>query len=207
MDSKNEIQTNPAHRVIFFSGLPKAGKSVTLHALNKMAVESGRGRDIFLERVHPDQEGNWTIETSGGQDMARSIKNSLKAKGEFWSDQFLAHALRSVRGLARTYPIVLADMGGIPSAQNREIVAVAKATATVEAVVLYPEGRDPREWSEFWQREGVAPLFLETRFGAQDAVFEREQARIAEAAWVHLDLGVRLSPGVVSGNGGKEGLQ
>ena len=56
-NTKSMIQTPPVHRVIFFSGLPKAGKSVTLHAINKMALSAGRGREIFLERVHPDQEG------------------------------------------------------------------------------------------------------------------------------------------------------
>ena len=175
--------------MIFFSGLPKAGKSVTLHALfARRLLPAGLGREVFLERVHPDQEGNWTVETPNGGDLARSIKNSLKARGEFWSQAFVEHACRSVQGLARTFPVVLADMGGIPSPQNREIVGAARsAGAAIEAVILYPVGTDPREWEEFWAEEGVTPILLGSNFGG--APFESERARLALAAQCFLELG------------------
>lgn len=183
------------NRVIFFSGLPKAGKSVTVHALLKLALAQGRGKEIFLERVHPDQEGNWTIESPGGQDAARAIKNVLKAEGTFWSEGFVRRAKLSVNGLAKTFPVVLADMGGIPSQQNREILAAARAAgAAVEAVILYPEGTDPEVWKKFWQEEGIEePLLLATRFGATD--FREERERVARDAWESLFEAIATSGG------------
>ena len=168
------------NKVIFCSGLPKAGKSVTLHGL--FEVLRAAGARFFLERVHPDQEGNWTSETAGGQDMARGIKNGLKAAGTFWSEAFVEHACRSIAGLARTFPLVLADMGGLPSSQNRQIVAAAKATgAAVQAVILYPRGTDPTEWQEFWSQEGIDPILLESGFAGlayQGPEFNAEKARL-----------------------------
>jgi len=174
------------NRVIFFSGLPKAGKSVTLHGLFRFMTAAGRGRQFFLERVHPDQEGNWTAEAPGGQDLARGIKNVLKAAGTFWSEAFVKHACRSVAGLARSFPVVLADMGGIPSSQNREILAAAKAAgAQVEAVILYPAGSDPSVWVAFWASEGVSPVMLQSGFHNLEyasPAFEAEKARLVAGA-------------------------
>ncbi len=182
------------NKVIFFSGLPKAGKSVTLHALFRNLIAAGMGREFFLERVHPDQEGNWTVESPNGGDRARSIKNVLKANGTFWNQAFVEHACSSVAGLAKTFPVVLADMGGIPSPQNREIISAARsAGAAIEAVILYPVGTDPQVWEDFWASEGVTPTLMASQFGVEP--FEAERSRLALAAQCFLGLGCDASHG------------
>lgn len=148
--------------VKFFSGLPKSGKSVTLHGLFKEYQK--REMKFFLERVHPDQEGNWTLESSGGQDAARKIKNGLKANGTFWSQSFVAHACKSIAGLGKRFPLVLADMGGIASNENRQIVASAQTVTHVQAVILYPSGGDYSQWANFWDKMGVQYIAIETHF-------------------------------------------
>ena len=181
------------NRVVFFSGLPKAGKSVTLHGLYKFLVETGQGSRFFLERVHPDQEGNWTAESSNGQEVARGHKNLLKDSNQFWSESFVRFACMSISGLANRFPVTLADMGGIPSQQNREILGAARsAGAAVEAVILYPAGTDPQEWVDFWTSEGITPTLLASQFvGLEYAseAFEAEKARLVRAAVCLLGLG------------------
>jgi len=165
----------------FFSGLPKSGKSVTLHGL--FQEYRRQGRRFFLERVHPDQEGNWTLESPNGQDKARGIKNVLKTEGTFWSDEFVRHACRSIAGLGKTFPHVLADMGGIPSSQNEEIVKAAMTVTSVTAVILYPQGSDYSMWSDFWGKLGVAAIPLESRLSRLQygsPAFEEEVQRLVK---------------------------
>lgn len=151
--------------VTFFSGLPKAGKSVTLAALYRRLRL--KNRSFFLERVCPDCEGIWTAESgddAGG--IARAHKNRLKDAGEFFSPAFVEAKCKSLSGLARVFAHVLADMGGIPSAQNGQIVAAALATgADVRSVLMVPQNTDPAEWSAFWRSRRIEPLKVTTNFG------------------------------------------
>ena len=148
-------------KIVFFSGLPKSGKSVTLGALYDAL--RAKGTSFFLERVCPDCEGIWTLQSENGSDRAREHKNRLKNAGEFFSPAFVESKCRSLSGLARHFDTVLADMGGIPSPENAQIVQSGqKATAEVQAAVLHLQGTDPAPWVQWWLDRGVTPTVKET---------------------------------------------
>lgn len=146
--------------ITFFSGLPKSGKSVTLGAMYDKLRE--KGHSFFLERICPDCEGIWTLQSENGTDRARAHKNGLKDAGEFFSPAFVENKCRSLQGLARHFKTVLADMGGIPSPENARLVEAGKQSAEVQAVVLHVRGTDPTPWVEWWESRGVKPTVFET---------------------------------------------
>lgn len=160
--------------IIFFSGLPKAGKSVTLGAIYDAL--RGQGRSFFLERICPDCEGMWTLATEKGTDRARALKNVLKNAGEFFSPAFVEAKQRAIQGLARCFDVVLCDMGGIPSPENAAFVDAASCTGKeVRAVVLHVRGTDPTPWVEWWKERGICPVVHET-VRPYDDRFENAQA-------------------------------
>lgn len=123
--------------IVFFSGAPKAGKSVTLAALYKrLQAKGGSGSSFFLERLAPDCEGVWTAE-SRRQDLARAEKNRLKTKGEFFSPAFVAFKVKAIEQLSKRFHLVLLDMGGIPSDENRKFVQASILTGVPVRAVRY----------------------------------------------------------------------
>jgi len=148
-------------KVIYFSGLPKSGKSVTLGALYDAL--RAKGNSFFLERVCPDCEGMWTLQSEDGSDRARAYKNRLKDAGEFFSPAFVEAKQSAIKGLALCFDTVLADMGGIPSPENARLVeAGMQSGAEVRAVVLHLRGTDPSPWVRWWEDRGVTPTVKET---------------------------------------------
>lgn len=146
--------------IVYFSGLPKSGKSVTLGALYDAL--RALGHSFFLERVCPDCEGIWTLQSENGSDLARAHKNRLKDAGEFFSPAFVEAKCQSLRGLARCFDTVLADMGGIPSFENSRLVEAGQQSGEVRAVVLHLRGTDPTPWVEWWVDRGIVPTVFET---------------------------------------------
>jgi hypothetical protein len=104
----------------------------------------------------------WTLQSDDGSDRARAHKNRLKDAGEFFSPAFVEAKQRAVKGLARCFDTVLADMGGIPSPENARLVEAGRQSGEVRAVVLHLRGTDPSPWVRWWEDRGVTPVVKET---------------------------------------------
>lgn len=177
------------------TGLPKAGKSLISWAMYKILV--GR-RSFFLERLAPDMEGQWTLETAGGQELARSLKNQVKKAG-FFSPAFVNFKAQALLGLVKggTFEVVIGDLGGLPSPENRAILqptleyARFSGEVGVYPVVLYRAdlNQDPHSWIEWWVQEwGIYPITWPTRWS--QVMGDIKEAALKEAASLLKRLGV-----------------
>lgn len=148
-------------KVIFLSGPPKAGKSRLRGDIYRVLLNSGN-RSWFVQAFSPDCEGQWVNDCHekglGGEaeNLARKHKNAVKEAGEFFSPRFVAALQQQLKGLITAFDLVVADLGGIPSAENYSIISVALFTpgVSVEAVTLTRDG-DDGGWKGFWNEIGV----------------------------------------------------
>lgn len=175
-------------KLVFLTGLPKAGKTVTSYSVKQML--SSLRKTVFLERLSPDCEGDWTIESPCGAEMARLLKSKLKQAGKFWGPEFCQHAIRTAGGLAKNpaFEVVLLDLGGVPSPENREIIcaAMAQGNREIVAVILRSCATEPsttEPWERFWNDLGITPAQIETKYvlcaGISPDAFEAERKRVA----------------------------
>ena len=148
-------------RVVFLSGPPKAGKSRLRGDIYRHLLTSGR-KSWFVQAFSPDMEGQWVNDSHAlgngerAEEIARRQKNKVKQAGEFFSPKFVAAMKQQLSGLLRTFGLVVADLGGFPSPENREIISVALGREDVVpfAVVLLNGGNDGG-WGEFWNSLSV----------------------------------------------------
>ncbi len=148
-------------RVLFLSGPPKAGKSRLRGDIYRRLIAAGR-RSWFVQAFSPDMEGQWVNDAHAlgngvrAEELARRQKNTVKATGEFFSPGFVAAMKQQLSGLLRSFDLVVADLGGFPSPENRDIVSVAldREDVTIAAVVLLNDGNDGG-WRDFWLELGV----------------------------------------------------
>jgi len=130
------------------------------------------GRAFFLERLAPDMEGQWTLESPGGDQLARALKNKVKEAGLFFSPAFVRFKAQALLGLTKgPFEVVIGDLGGLPSPENRAILQptleYARSSGLVEVypVVLYRVDldQDPSTWQRWWAEEfGIYPLLWPT---------------------------------------------
>jgi|GEM_PF-683672 hypothetical protein len=168
-----EVPVPPA-RVLALSGPPKAGKSrlrgalyEALRALEVRARKAGAAPPRwFVQAFSPDSEGQWVADAHAlgrgaeAEARARAIKNALKGSGAFFSPEWVEKTRSQLHGLCRWAEVVVADLGGLPSSENREILEGAReAQALLVPVVLTrPDGEDGG-WGRFWAGMGLRPLY------------------------------------------------
>ena len=148
-------------KVIFLSGPPKAGKSRLRGDIYRELLNSGH-RSWFVQAFSPDCEGQWVNDChesgrgSEAENLARKAKNAVKEAGGFFSPRFVANMQKQLKGLITAFDLVVADLGGIPSAENHSIVSVALFTpdVSVEAITLTNDGNDGG-WQAFWDELDV----------------------------------------------------
>lgn len=103
--------------IIAFIGPPHSGKSTVLHNIyNALRAE---GRQFFLHRACPDGEGQWTLESENGVELARQHKRAVT---DFFDEQFVQYQVDAVRNLSKFFPLVLVDTGGKMSRENEAIL-------------------------------------------------------------------------------------
>jgi len=146
-------------KILIVAGLPKAGKSLLTGGLYEALRQ--KKASFFVTRLSPDSEGQWTWE-SGKEELARELKNKIKNAGEFFSPAFVEFKCREIVGLARGFEILVLDLGGIPSEENRRFISTAKSCGEVTVLLLYTEGQDYREWENFLMSNGLQPLLIRT---------------------------------------------
>lgn len=158
--------------LVVLSGPPKAGKSRlrgdlyrTLQAAERRARESGQSLRWFVQAFSPDSEGQWVNDSHAlgrgeqAEGLARRAKQALKASGAFFSPEWVEKAARQLEGLCRWADVVVADLGGLPSAENRQVLASVLCCHRVVAVVLTRDGEDGG-WSAWWRALGVTPWYV-----------------------------------------------
>jgi hypothetical protein len=158
--------------LVVLSGPPKAGKSRlrgdlyrALGAAERRAREAGRGLRWFVQAFSPDSEGQWVNDShclgrgEEAEGLARRTKEAIKASGAFFSPEWVEKARRQLEGLCRWADVVVADLGGLPSAENRQVLAPVLGCHRVVAVVLTRDGEDGG-WSAWWRAIGVTPWYV-----------------------------------------------
>ena len=146
--------------VLFLSGPPKAGKSRLRGDLYRKLVESGE-RSWFVQAFSPDAEGQWVNDAHAlgigerAEELARRQKNRIKQAGEFFSPRFVVAMKGQLAGLLQAFELVVTDLGGLPSPENRDIVSVALEKADVRPLAVVLTNQGDGGWTEFWSSLGV----------------------------------------------------
>lgn len=134
---------------VVLCGPPRSGKSCLRQGL-KDAVRRLPGAPYpYVITACPDGEGAWFQETvNSDPDLAAACKAAYKAK---FTPEFVRRIADSVHNVA--LPLVLVDIGGIPSAENKEICASA-----THAILLAGNTARFAEWREFCASLGILVL-------------------------------------------------
>lgn len=128
---------------ILIGGPPNSGKSTLVYRLRKALHE--RGVSVYLQRAHPDGEGNWSAEAP------RSIVRALRARAKRpWAAAPELAGLASRDIAARHLPL-LVDVGGVVSPENELIAAQCTHAITIAhtPALLAP-------WHELAATQGLA---------------------------------------------------
>lgn len=148
--------------LLLLSGPPKAGKSrLRGDFFNLLRSGAFQGR-WFVEVLSPDSEGAWvndSWETGRGaqaEAMARAVKSVVKTSGHFFSPEFVRRKAAQLAGLCRWADLVVGDLGGIPSPENRTIIGAAGTDRIVPVILLGPD--DDGGWIQFWESFGLPPI-------------------------------------------------
>jgi CRISPR-associated Csx3 family protein len=123
---------------IVVCGPPHSGKSVFLGGLCENLPRAQR----YLFRACPDGEGTWTYKGKGSEQYRRKGKFSQEVVD--WYCQSLSNC--------ELAPIILVDIGGIPSDENRRILAQGKVT---HAIILAGDLEKVPEWEQFLKECGI----------------------------------------------------
>jgi hypothetical protein len=160
--------------VVVLSGPPKAGKSRlrgdlyrALSVAERRAREARRDLRWFVQAFSPDSEGQWVNDShclgrgEEAEGLARRAKLALKASGAFFSPEWVEKAARQLEGLCRWADVVVADLGGLPSAENLQILSGVLGRHRAMAVVLTRDGEDGG-WVAFWRamKPALTPWYV-----------------------------------------------
>lgn len=138
---------------IVVCGPPHSGKSVFLGGLCENLPRSQR----YLFRACPDGEGTWTYKGNGSEQYRR--KGKFSCENVDWYCKSLANCEMA--------EIILVDIGGIPSEENRRILTEGNVT---HAIILAGNLEKVPEWEKFLdecQIEVIAVLHSDYH-GAED---------------------------------------
>jgi CRISPR-associated protein Csx3 len=136
--------------VVAVGGPPHSGKSVFLASLYRELLRIRPQNFVFLVRQCPDGEGMWSAESS--PDMVQRIR----CKGKF-TEHFLRDYLPQIQGpaLLGTFKLLLADLGGIRSEENAEILRNC-----THLIILSSKEEETKKWVEFGEKQGCNTIAL-----------------------------------------------
>jgi hypothetical protein len=152
-----------AKAIIFLSGPPKTGKSRLRGEIYEI-LRIDRSIRWFVLPASPDMEGQWVNDSwrkgkgEAAESLARKYKGVLKESGAFFSPEWVGKMRKQVEGLVKWADILVIDLGGLPSEQNRQIIEPALASgAYIIPVVLLRDDGDGG-WAQFWRNLGYEPI-------------------------------------------------
>lgn len=167
---------------IVLCGPPRSGKSCLRQGL-KDAVRRIPGAPYpYVITACPDGEGAWFQETVN-VDPAAATQYKAAYKSKF-TPEFVRRIADSVKNVA--LPLVLVDIGGIPSAENRQICA----SATHAILLAGDMGRLP-EWRTFCEELHISVLaeIWSNYHGTSDVVPQLGADGVYRGAVHHLERG------------------
>ena len=134
---------------VVLCGPPRSGKSCLRQGL-KDAVRAIPGAPYpYVITACPDGEGSWFQETvNSSPETAAQLKAAYKSK---FTPEFVTRIRDSVKNVA--LPLVLVDIGGIPSAENEQICSSA-----THAVLLAGDVSRFPEWRAFCEKLSITVL-------------------------------------------------
>lgn len=142
---------------IVFCGPPHSGKSVFIaNLINKLPTDA-----YTIIRACPDGEGNWS------NNKNQNETSIVRKKGKFTSS-FIEDACRTIDN--QTNKIVLVDVGGIISKENKQIFEHCDSF-----VVLSSDEKKKREWLDFGKEQGLECLgVLDSRLEGKEEIYSRQ---------------------------------
>jgi CRISPR-associated protein Csx3 len=167
---------------VVLCGPPRSGKSCLRQGL-KDAVRRIPGAPYpYVITACPDGEGAWFQETVNlAPEMAAQLKAAYKAK---FTPEFVKRITDSVKNVA--LPLVLVDIGGIPSAENEQICSSA-----THAILLAGDVSRFPEWRAFCEKLGISVVAeIESNYhGTTDAVPVLGEDGVYRGSVHHLERG------------------
>lgn len=138
-------------------GFPQTGKSCLIEGIRQAICSQIGAPYPYVIRACPDGEGAWLYQT---QVNNPALAENLRAQNKRdWNATFAATAADWVRSANEA--INLIDTGGLPSPENRLIMAEAS-----HAIILYKTMAERDQWLNFCQDLGLPPLaIVESRLG------------------------------------------
>lgn len=142
---------------IVFCGPPHSGKSVFIANLIDKLPSDG----YTIIRACPDGEGNWS------NNKNQKETNIVRKKGKF-TQTFIDNACKAIDN--QTNKIVLVDVGGIISKENRQIFQHCDSF-----IVLSSEIEKKQEWLKFGQKLGLECIgSLDSSLEGREEIYSRE---------------------------------
>jgi len=161
--------------VVAVSGPPQSGKSVFLAELYRQLLARRPKNFAFLQRMCPDGEGVWSAESDP------VVVKEIRRKGKFAAG-FLERHLPLMVGpaLMGSFKIILADLGGIRSTENAEILA-----HSTHLILLCSDKHagEMQPWLDFATAEGCQIL---AAFDSRMVKFEDEELDLSARSSVDL---------------------
>lgn len=148
-------------------GFPNTGKSCLIEGLKEVITNQDGAPYPYIIRACPDGEGAWHHQTQiNNPELAEELRSQNRGD---WTQAFAETAAGWVRSANQM--INLIDTGGLPSPENRLILAEA-----THAIILYKSEWEQQQWLDFCQSLDLPILaMVESRLGdCDDEVNEGE---------------------------------
>lgn len=192
---------------VLIGGPKGAGKNFLRNDLVMRIHRLSEGRIYpFPYPANPDGEGRWyPLAFSNNPDGARANRN----RGQVFTDEFAGHVATSIN--QSPLPLILADMGGQLSSQNRLIST--QCGEAKHAILLYSTDQQRDEWLDLLGMQGDRKIIDKIRIGEGGRIPERKLDDLARKVlevvtaenhstlYSHYVNGIRLEADLVPAEG------
>lgn len=171
---------------IIIAGPPRSGKSCLREGLKQAIMRVPGAPYPYVITACPDGEGSWFQETvNADAELAARCKAEYKSG---FSPEFVKRIADSVKNCE--LPLILVDIGGMPSKENRAICSSA-----TYAILLTGDISRLQEWRKFCQGLDITIIaeVSSDYHGTEDTVPVLEQDGIRRGSVHYLERGEMIS--------------